>query len=326
MTQPEVSIIVSCHNEAAMLPHSMRTVEQQAESLPNQEVIVVVNGSTDNSADIARGYDMTTPVRVIEVNAPGKKNAMNIGMAVARSDFLVFADADSLMPNDIVFNAINSLETDSTRLVGAPRMPLYPEGIEFDEFEFSSAFYRMNYARRMARPDQKTVQGWFMAFNRRRLNQELIFPQGASPDDTWLSAYIGSRHGIESISYLSAFPGEYIPPMNEDDMLAQAARHSLCRRLVRLEHPEVGQYFDQVEQYNDETVPPHVFMERWRQEVSRMGLDFDKWSGKYDLFTERVKEHADELFSTLISMNGIWKRIESTKAPPKGYKGQRRVS
>ncbi len=314
MRKPEASIIIACHNEEQMLPYSIEAVGQQAESVPNQELIIVVNGSTDASAEIARNSEIDMPVHVIETATPGKKHAMNLGMAAARSDFIVFNDADSIMPRDAVFHAINALETDKTRLVGAPRKPLRPSGEGFYEHDFASAFYLMNYARRTARPDQKTVQGWFMALNKTRLAEELEFPQGASPDDTWLSAFVGSRFGTEAIHYQANLPGEYISPTNEQDMLAQIARHSLCRRLVRHEHPNISDYFNQVEEYYAQTMTDAEFNKRWREETLKLGVDFDSWIDEYNTFKSRIGNVADGMFDTLVNMNGTWERIESSKS------------
>lgn len=315
MKKPEASIIISCHNEEQMLPHSIEAVGQQAEALPNQELIVVVNGSTDGSAEIARNADIDMPIRVIETEIAGKKHAMNLGMAAARSHFIVFNDADSIMPRDAVFHAIDALETDRTRLVGAPRRPLRPSGTESYEHDFSSAFYLMNYARRAARPDQKTVQGWFMALNRARLEGELEFPKGASPDDTWLSAFVGNRFGLESIHYQAHLPGEYIAPTDDQDMLAQVARHSLSRRLVRHEHPDISGYFNQVEDHYEQTMSKDEFDKRWREEVVKLGVDFDSWIDEYTAFQDQVGAVADSTFETLVDMDGTWDRIESSKSP-----------
>ena len=83
---PAVSVIIPARNEAAHVANTISSVESLA-----QQVIVVDDGSWDNTADIARGLG----AEVIRRNAdPGKGQSLACGLARARGDIIVFLDAD----------------------------------------------------------------------------------------------------------------------------------------------------------------------------------------------------------------------------------------
>lgn len=309
MKRPDVSIIMSCHNEAEILPHSISAAVAQAQTVPNSELLVVVNGSTDRSLEVANDFaDEYT--KVIEVEIPGKKNAMNIGMLAAKSDALLFVDADSFMPENAALQALEALGADGTYVVGAAREPLYDTNKL--NIDFPTTFYALSYARRAARTEHSTVQGWFMALNKPAYSDDFQFPPGASADDIWLSAYTGTMYGSGSVGYLESLTGKYIPPDNIEDMTTQAMRHRAGHLVVKREHPQLSGFFDNLKKHyvglpsNDE---------QWRQAALERGIDFDTWIVKYAEFTDSIDQsirngtYVDEL----LAMGGLWERVSSTK-------------
>ena len=96
-TQPlSISVILPSLNESVLLA---RTVEQLAATLPPaSEIIVVDNGSTDGCADFLRSSPREG-VKLIEASAPlGVAGARNRGLAEARGEVIVFADAHVDVP------------------------------------------------------------------------------------------------------------------------------------------------------------------------------------------------------------------------------------
>ncbi|HET7617678.1 MAG TPA: glycosyltransferase family 2 protein [Vicinamibacterales bacterium] len=87
---PTLSIIVAARNEAARLPGRVANLLDQEYPGP-REIIVVSDGSTDDPARALARFDAR--VRLIEVPSGGKPLALNAGVAAARGDVLVFADA-----------------------------------------------------------------------------------------------------------------------------------------------------------------------------------------------------------------------------------------
>ena len=84
------SVVVPVRNGAAVLRGCLDALA--AQTLPPDDVIVVDNGSTDGSGDLARAHPVVT--RVVVERQPGSYAARNAGIAVARGLLLAFTDAD----------------------------------------------------------------------------------------------------------------------------------------------------------------------------------------------------------------------------------------
>lgn len=99
--QSKVSIIIPACNEE-------RWIGKTLESLGNQthkkvEIIVVSNGSTDRTAEIASKYTH----RVYELKEGRASRARNLGFEKSSGNHIVFLDADTLMENDLISHCLD---------------------------------------------------------------------------------------------------------------------------------------------------------------------------------------------------------------------------
>jgi glycosyltransferase involved in cell wall biosynthesis len=90
---PRVSVIIPSYNRAGLISQAIDSALQQ--TFGDHEVIVVDDGSTDETAAVVRAYGD----RVGYVWTPngGAGHARNVGMAHARGDYLTFLDSDDLL-------------------------------------------------------------------------------------------------------------------------------------------------------------------------------------------------------------------------------------
>jgi dolichyl-phosphate beta-glucosyltransferase len=100
LNTPFLSIVIPAHNEANRLP---RTLEQVFSFLKTQtytsEVIVVENGSTDQTLEFANQFTKDhSNLTVIHEENKGKGNAVRRGMLAARGEYRFICDADLSMP------------------------------------------------------------------------------------------------------------------------------------------------------------------------------------------------------------------------------------
>lgn len=98
--QPRVSVILPVFNCQDHLAHAIQSVLEQDVPL---ELIIVDDGSTDNSSQIAQSFcDMLKEqsqgklIRYIHQENRGVAAARNVGVAATSSEFLAFIDADDL--------------------------------------------------------------------------------------------------------------------------------------------------------------------------------------------------------------------------------------
>ncbi len=94
-TSSLVSVIIPVYNGARYLAEAIESV--RAQTFRPLEIIVVDDGSEDDSAAVAQGF---AEVRCLPQPHEGAAAARNRGVAVARGEFLAFLDADDLWAPD----------------------------------------------------------------------------------------------------------------------------------------------------------------------------------------------------------------------------------
>jgi dolichyl-phosphate beta-glucosyltransferase len=97
---PLLSIVIPAHNEERRLPPSLEKIDAFLKTQPFEtEVIVVENGSTDHTVQVAQAFAEKHPnVKVIEAAVRGKGLAVKVGMMAARGEYRFICDADLSMP------------------------------------------------------------------------------------------------------------------------------------------------------------------------------------------------------------------------------------
>lgn len=90
MNTPTISVVIPCYNAAPFLRETIDSVLNQTR--PALEVLLIDDGSTDGSGDIAESYGQ--PVRVIRQENQGESVARNRGMDEALGDWIALLDAD----------------------------------------------------------------------------------------------------------------------------------------------------------------------------------------------------------------------------------------
>jgi glycosyltransferase involved in cell wall biosynthesis len=95
-----LSIIIPAHNEEFRLPDSLAKIDAFLQQQPYQyEVIVVENGSVDNTVGVVQDFAAEHPyLRLMMVDTRGKGLAVKAGMLAARGEYRFICDADLSMP------------------------------------------------------------------------------------------------------------------------------------------------------------------------------------------------------------------------------------
>jgi glycosyltransferase involved in cell wall biosynthesis len=94
VTTPLISAIVPSYNAARFLPEAIASI--QAQNYPAIEILLIDDGSTDNTPEIAAGYG--SAVRYFQKPNGGAASARNLGLREARGEIFAFLDADDQWP------------------------------------------------------------------------------------------------------------------------------------------------------------------------------------------------------------------------------------
>lgn len=93
------SIIIPIHNIEQYILQCLESIE--AQDFKDYEVILVINASTDNSANICVKWAKNkNNVKILKTDIPGVSHARNIGIQEAKGDWIVFADGDDYLKNN----------------------------------------------------------------------------------------------------------------------------------------------------------------------------------------------------------------------------------
>jgi len=90
-----ISVLIPAYNEEGALAETVRVIEGLRRQFADMEIVVINDGSSDKTSDIAR----TLPVTLIEHERNrGYGAALKSGLQQARHDYIVIADADGTYP------------------------------------------------------------------------------------------------------------------------------------------------------------------------------------------------------------------------------------
>ena len=129
---PFLSIVIPAHNEENRLPGSLGQVSDFLSKQPyTAEVIVVENGSTDHTYDVAQEFaTQHTNLRVIRNDQRGKGLAIQRGVREAKGDYIFMCDADLSMPIDEISKFLPPQLKDVDIAIGSREAP---GSIRYDE-------------------------------------------------------------------------------------------------------------------------------------------------------------------------------------------------
>lgn len=114
--RPTLSVVVPFHDVRDYIIACLESLQRQ--SMTDLEVILVDDGSTDGTADLAQDFCASDPrFRLIRRNNEGPGPARNTGIAEARGRYLAFADSDDLIPRNAYLLMIQTLEETGSDIV-----------------------------------------------------------------------------------------------------------------------------------------------------------------------------------------------------------------
>lgn len=186
MNEVKVSIIVPVYNVEKYLTVCMESLVQQ--TLKDIEIIVVNDGSPDNSIKILEKYEKKYPdkVRVFTTENRGVSHARNYGLDRAVGEFIMFVDSDDYIELNMAEKLYTKAITDNNDLVLCARYNVYevPGKEELQKKEMKVFYMNQNY--KMSERKFEYVHAspfpWDKLFKRSLLDG-IRFPEGLRFED-----------------------------------------------------------------------------------------------------------------------------------------------
>ena len=133
---PLVSIVVTCYNYENYISEAINSVF--AQNYKNIELIVINDGSTDNSDSIIRSLKRKNNFRYISRENKGIVATRNQALRLFKGDYLVQLDADDTIPENYISELVKTAQEHEADLV-------YTDYINFGAFEEVTNFPEYNY-------------------------------------------------------------------------------------------------------------------------------------------------------------------------------------
>lgn len=134
-----ISFIIPAYNVEPYITYTLNSIANQ--TIMPDEIIIIDDGSTDKTSTIIKRHPLYERIKLIEVENGGQGLARNMGMAVAKSEYIYFFDSDDLL----VSNFIASIK----QLIVNNKYPdlLFFSGESFNDNNYSNSNFNPNYIR-----------------------------------------------------------------------------------------------------------------------------------------------------------------------------------
>lgn len=110
-----VSILIPAHNSERWIADTLQSAV--AQTWPRKEIIVVDDGSTDRTAEVARRF-ASKEVNVVSTQNQGAAAARNHALQLSQGDYIQWLDADDLLASDKIERQLAALrEADGRRIL-----------------------------------------------------------------------------------------------------------------------------------------------------------------------------------------------------------------
>ncbi len=309
-----LSIIIPAHNEAGQIEHTLNSILNNGLNFDETEVIVVGSNCSDDTLGIAeRVLDEDCRVKEHQIleSGIGQQVAQNVGIAAARASFVISHDADVVSDPGTISQLHKTLEENpEVKLVG-PLVVMDSKELPVD-FPLLSKVMLRETIRRGCLGTRKSVTGGCFGFS---VDAEVVFPVSSTPNDSWISADIVHRYGLEGVRILMNKRTQSTPPQNWLDYISTKSRYNAGFGLLELEFPELAYTVQLVTEYIEKNRSREEIDRRWAEECARNGIDLVNLFPTLEKINRIVKNLEQITIDDLVGRAGTWDVIKSTKLP-----------
>jgi dolichyl-phosphate beta-glucosyltransferase len=124
VTAPALSVVIPAYNEKSRLPATLATIAPYLRAAhPDHEIVVVDDGSTDGTADVARAAQLPSLSVIGYAPNRGKGHAVRRGMLAARGARRLITDADLSTPIEDLEHLQAALDAGADVAIGSRALP-----------------------------------------------------------------------------------------------------------------------------------------------------------------------------------------------------------
>lgn len=115
-----ISVVIACRDEEKHLPVLLQNLAVQNYPESQFEVIIVNDGSTDKSVEIATSFSGIINLLILDNKGKGKKQALRTGIIAAKSSLIITTDADCRMGKNWIRTIASFFELNNPDMIISP--------------------------------------------------------------------------------------------------------------------------------------------------------------------------------------------------------------
>ena len=183
MDNPLISIIIPVYNAEDYLDKCIQSVLQQ--DYENYELILVDDGSTDQSSNIISGWaSKDRRIRFLHKENGGQSSARNLGLDQAKGTYISFVDADDYVESDYL-SYLLSLFTSNCRITACNHLVIRGNHKAANNKSEDRILSKKEAFEEVLFHGCIDIAPWAKLY-KREVFQTLRFPEGRIFEDTWL--------------------------------------------------------------------------------------------------------------------------------------------
>ena len=183
MKEPLVSVIVPVYNSEKYLNPCIDSIISQ--TYKNIEIILVNDGSTDNSENICKLYEKENEnIKVIEKSNGGLSSARNTGIDNANGEYLTFIDSDDIVSSDMIQIMVDATIKYDADIVKIGLKRIYGNDVPISSYGETECISPYEAMRRIFIPAAKMISACGKLFNK-KLFSSIRFPDGMFYEDEY---------------------------------------------------------------------------------------------------------------------------------------------
>ena len=211
-----ISIIVPAYNVENYIKRCIKSILKQ--SYLDYEIIIIVDGSTDKTFDIATEMSMMDKrIRVFYKENGGLSSARNFGLRLVRGDYILYVDGDDYLSDNCLKNLIDEAKRTNADIVCFPYIKLYKKQYKrylFDEPKvFETDEVKNTLLKKLVGPSDKELANiaeldilntaWGKRYKSEIVSGiEFVDTQIIGPEDCWYNILVFYR--CKRISYIDS--------------------------------------------------------------------------------------------------------------------------
>lgn len=208
----KISVIIPFFNAEKTLSNAINSIIMQNNN-EYLEIILVDDGSKDNSTKIAMEYEQKYEnIKFIKIQNSGVSHARNVGLSIASSEYIMFLDADDTFDLNL-FSWLKKVLTNDCDIlifdyVAEYYNKIYESAVETYDFEQLDSLYCQDVAIGIMKSQTRLNTVWAKVFSKKMIDENNIkFIENLKIGEDCLFSYISYQHA-NNIKYYP-FSGYY---------------------------------------------------------------------------------------------------------------------